>query len=50
MQQTYANDKSQQAGQTSTNGGAVAENGVIPSENNFKFQIPSFEEFCNGIQ
>lgn len=50
VQQTYANDKSQQAGQMPSNSGAVAENGVIPSENNFKFQIPSFEEFCNGVQ
>ena len=47
INETYKADKESGAVQGG-NGGAVAENGTCPNCE-FKINMPSFEEFCNGI-
>ena len=47
INETYKEDKKSSAVQGG-NGGAVAENGTCPNCE-FKINMPSFEEFCNGI-
>lgn len=48
VNETYTEDKQNGAVQGG-NGGAVAENGTCPNCK-FKINVPSFEEFCNGIR
>lgn len=48
INETYKEDKQSGAVQGG-NGGAVAENGACPNCG-FKINVPSFEEFCNGIR
>ena len=48
VNETYKEDKQSGAAQGG-NGGAVAENGACLNCG-FKINVPSFEEFCNGIR